>query len=137
MNTESMRHVAQVREYLRALHKRALGMTCVHSENGRFVVNKTAARSARWAIHASRERLLCPAGDNNTWGGHLVVGRVDADGADPRFRLTPLGRGRYGLSLHDRNRWDPLPYEGTLNELVEVMNTDLGSWAAAWPDLSS
>jgi hypothetical protein len=71
-----------------------------------------------------------------TWGGHLVVGRVDADGADLRFRLTPLGRGRYGLSLHDRNRWDRLPYEGTLNELVEVMNTDLGSWAAAWPDLS-
>jgi hypothetical protein len=29
------------------------------------------------------------------------------------------------LSLYDRNRWDPLPYEGSLNELVDVMNTDL------------
>ena len=70
-----------------------------------------------------------------TWGGHLVLGRVDAAGPDPRFRLTPLGGGRYGLSLYDRNRWDPLPYEGTLNELVDVMNTDLGAWAAAWPDV--
>ena len=70
-----------------------------------------------------------------TWGGHLVLGRVDADGPDPRFRLTPLGGGRYGLSLYDRNRWDPLPYEGTVNELVDVMNTDLGAWAAAWPDV--
>ena len=72
-----------------------------------------------------------------TWGGHLVLGRVDADGPDPRFRLTPLGAGTYGLSLHDRNRWEPLPYEGTLNELVDVMNTDLGAWAAPWPDVPS
>lgn len=70
-----------------------------------------------------------------TWGGHLVLGRVDADGADPRFRLTPLSGVRYGLSLYDRNRWDPLPYEGTLSELVDVMNTDLGAWAAAWPEV--
>ena len=70
-----------------------------------------------------------------TWGGHLVLGRVDADGPDPRFRLTPIGRGRYGLSLYDRNRWDPLPYEGTLDELVDVLNTDLGAWAAAGPDV--
>ena len=70
-----------------------------------------------------------------TWGGHLVLGRVDADGPDPRFRLTPLGAGRYGLSLYDRNRWNPLPYEGALNELVDVMNTDLGAWAAAWQNV--
>ena len=72
-----------------------------------------------------------------TWGGHLVLGRVDDAGLDPRFRLTPLGGGRYGLSLYDRNRWDPLPFEGTLNELVDVMNNDLGAWAAAWPDVAS
>ena len=35
-----------------------------------------------------------------------------------------LGGGRYGLSLLDRNRWDPVPYEGTLAEMVEVMNND-------------
>ncbi len=72
-----------------------------------------------------------------TWAGHLVLGRVDDAGPDPRFRLTPLGGGRYGLSLYDRNRWDPLPFEGTLNELVDVMNNDLGAWAAAWPDVPS
>lgn len=72
-----------------------------------------------------------------TRGGHLILGRVDDAGPDPRFRLTPLGGGRYGLSLYDRNRWDPLPYEGTLNELVDVMNNDLAAWAAAWPELPS
>jgi len=72
-----------------------------------------------------------------TRGGHLIVGRVDEDGADPRFRLTPLGGDHYGLSLYDRNRWDPLPFEGTLNDLVHVMNADLSVWATAWPDLPS
>ncbi len=67
-------------------------------------------------------------------GVHLILGRVDDDGPDPRFRLTPLGGGRYGLSLYDRNRWDPLPYEGTLNEMVDVMNNDLAAWAAAWQE---
>ena len=71
-----------------------------------------------------------------TWGGHLILGRVDQVGpADPRFRLTPLGDGQYGLSLYDRNRWDPLPYQGTRDELVDVMNNDLGAWAAEWPEL--
>jgi hypothetical protein len=32
-----------------------------------------------------------------TWGGHLVLGRVDAQGPDPRFRLTPLGGGFMAL----------------------------------------
>ncbi len=69
-----------------------------------------------------------------TRGGHLLLGRVDEAGPDPRFRLTPLGGGRYGLSLYDRNRWDALPYEGTLNEMVDVINNDLGAWAAEWPE---
>jgi hypothetical protein len=70
-----------------------------------------------------------------TWGGHLILGRVDQAGPDPRFRLTPLGDGQYGLSRYDRNRWDVLPYQGTLDELVDVMNNDLGAWAAEWPEL--
>src|SRR6266567_1054164 len=44
----------------KALHKRGLGNTCVHSENGRFVVTINVARSARSAIGlslASRRRL--------------------------------------------------------------------------------
>ena len=70
-------------------------------------------------------------------GGHLILGRVDELGPDQRFRLTPLGAGQYGLSLYDRNRWEPLPYEGTLNEMVDVMNHDLGAWAAEWPEASA
>jgi hypothetical protein len=66
-------------------------------------------------------------------GSHLILGRVDDAGPDPRFRLTTLGGGRYGLSLYERNRWEPLPYEGTLDELVDVMNNDLAMWAAEWP----
>jgi hypothetical protein len=66
---------------------------------------------------------------------HLILGRVDEDGPDPRFRLTALGGGRYGLSLYERNRWEPLPYEGTPAELVDVINTDLALWAAEWPSL--
>lgn len=46
--------------------------------------------------------------------GHLLVGRTDEYGPDPRFRLTPLGAGAYGLSLYRRKRWEPLPFEGTL-----------------------
>ena len=64
---------------------------------------------------------------------HLIVSRSDEIGADPRFRITPLGGGRYGLSLYERNRWEPLPYEGPLNGLVDVMNSDLAVWAADWP----
>lgn len=68
-----------------------------------------------------------------TRGQHLIVSRLDELGLDQRFRLTPLSGGRYGLSLYERNRWQPLPYEGTLNELVDVMNSDLAVWAAEWP----
>src|SRR5713226_9753821 len=36
---------------------------------------------------------------------------------DPRFRLTPLRQGQFGLSLYRRGRWEPLPFKGTLREL--------------------
>src|SRR5437660_4068263 len=32
-------------------------------------------------------------------GGHLIIGRTDEHGANPRFRLTPLGPVTHGLSL--------------------------------------
>lgn len=66
-------------------------------------------------------------------GGHVILGRADPFGPDPRFRLTPLGGTAYDLSLHRRKRWEALPYQGTLDELVDVMNTDLQHWAADWP----
>lgn len=65
-------------------------------------------------------------------GGHLIIGRTDEHGADPRFRLTPLGAGAYGLSLYRRQRWEPLPYQGTLEELADTMNEDLAAWADDW-----
>jgi hypothetical protein len=68
----------------------------------------------------------------NVRAGHLVVGRTDEHGADPRFRLTPLGAGAYGLSLYRRQRWEPLPFQGTLQELAETMNYDLSVWAEEW-----
>lgn len=64
--------------------------------------------------------------------GHLIVGRTDEHGADPRFRLTPLGAGAYGLSLYRRKKWEPLPFEGTLQELTVTMNHDLAAWAQDW-----
>jgi hypothetical protein len=65
-------------------------------------------------------------------GGQLIVARTDEYGADPRFRLTPLGGGAYGLSLYPRKRWEPLPFEGTLEELAAAMNHDLAAWADDW-----
>ena len=67
-----------------------------------------------------------------TRGQHVILSRLDAIGPDPRFRITPLGNGGYGLSLYERHRWEALPYAGSLNELVDVMNSDLAVWAAEW-----
>ena len=60
-------------------------------------------------------------------GGQLIVGRMDEYGADPRFRLTPLGAAAYGLSLYRSKRWEPLPFEGTLDELADTMNHELAA----------
>ena len=65
-------------------------------------------------------------------GGHLLIGRTDEHGADPRFRLTPLGAGAFGLSLYRRQHWEPLRYERTLQELADTMNEDLAAWATDW-----
>jgi hypothetical protein len=65
-------------------------------------------------------------------GGHLIVGRSDELGPDPRFRLTPLGAGAYGLSLYRCHRWEPLPFQVTLEELADTMNQELAAWADDW-----
>jgi hypothetical protein len=67
--------------------------------------------------------------------GGIVLSRDEQDRPepalrpDPRFRLTPLRAGHFGLSLYRRGRWEPIPFEGTLHELVDVMNTELAPWA--------
>jgi hypothetical protein len=92
-----------------------------------------------WLTLAPTVQALLDQGDATrgltarTRGQQLIVSRPDEIGPDPRFRLIPLGGGRYGLSLYERNRWQPLPYAGGLQELVAVMNTDLAAWAAEWP----
>ena len=48
---------------------------------------------------------------------------------DPRFRLTPLGGVQFGLSLWRGARWERLPFEGSLTDLVDVINTVLPHWA--------
>jgi hypothetical protein len=48
---------------------------------------------------------------------------------DPRFRLSPLGAGQFGLAIRQTSRWEKVPFAGTLEELVEVMNTMLAHWA--------
>jgi hypothetical protein len=89
------------------------------------------------AVVPTLERLL-EAGQTSkglhvtTRAGHLIVGRTDEQGADPRFRLTPLGGGAYGLSLYRRQRWEPLPFEGTLQELADTMDHELSAWAEDW-----
>jgi len=66
-------------------------------------------------------------------GGHIIVGRVDEAGADPRFRMTLLkGGDSYGLSLYHRKKWGPVTFQGTLNELVEAVNTALAHWTTDW-----
>ena len=48
---------------------------------------------------------------------------------DPRFRLTPLGGAQFGLSLRRGARWERLPFDGSLTDLVDVINTVLPHWA--------
>jgi hypothetical protein len=45
-------------------------------------------------------------------GGHIIVGRVDAAGADPRFRMTLLKGDAYGLSLYPPQEVGPTPLPG-------------------------
>ena len=98
----------------------------------------TSAPDVPWLTVVSTVQALLDHGEATrgltvqTRGSHFILSRADELGPDPRFRITPLGAGRYGLSLYTRNRWEPLPYEGKLDELVEVMNTDLAAWAAEW-----
>ncbi|MDE3076815.1 MAG: hypothetical protein KGJ86_15465 [Chloroflexota bacterium] len=51
---------------------------------------------------------------------------------DPRFRLTFLGGDQFGLSLRRLERWELLPFQGAVQDLVDVMNTALAHWASDW-----
>lgn len=73
-------------------------------------------------------------------GQHLILGRMD-DPNDPyatgeldeRVRLTPLGLGRYGLSVRRHTgRWEKTPFSGTLPELVDTVASTMQHLVAAW-----
>jgi hypothetical protein len=36
------------------------------------------------------------------------------------------------LSLYRRKGWEPLPFEGTLEELASTMDHELAAWADDW-----
>ena len=60
------------------------------------------------------------------YGTHLIAGRPVRGDEEPddRVRLSRLGGSRWGLSarLHT-GRWERTPFTGTIDELVEVMQT--------------
>jgi hypothetical protein len=51
--------------------------------------------------------------------------------ADIRIRKALLKADAYGLSLYGRKKWE-LAFQGTLPELIDVMNTALAHWATDW-----
>jgi hypothetical protein len=63
-----------------------------------------------------------------------AAGQSSDGGQDVTARTThtALGGRAYGLSLYRRKRWEPLPFEGTLEELADTMNHDLAAWADDW-----
>jgi hypothetical protein len=52
----------------------------------------------------------------------------------PRVRLTPLGGAGYGLSVfRHTERWEKTPYVGSPEELVSLLDGELGFLVAEWP----
>ena len=58
-------------------------------------------------------------------GPHLIIYTQDEDGPWNRARLTSLPGGHYQLGMADRRgRWEPTPFEGTLNEVLPTLLSD-------------
>jgi hypothetical protein len=61
-------------------------------------------------------------------GQNLIIGREEVDSSnqiiqnDDRVRLTRISKNIYGLSAkHHSGRWNPAPFSGTLEEMVEII----------------
>lgn len=69
-------------------------------------------------------------------GDHLILARSDAGreaNLIDRVRLTRLSASRYGLSVkRHTGRWERTPFSGSLNEMVQVMQTFMQHLVAAW-----
>ena len=58
-------------------------------------------------------------------GPHRIIYTEDEDGPWNRARLTFLQGGLYQLSMADhRGRWEPTPFEGTLNDVLTTLVND-------------
>ncbi|WP_454744016.1 hypothetical protein [Cupriavidus necator] len=58
------------------------------------------------------------------YGRHLLIKRLDDEEPTVVARLTELGRNRYGAAFRNHSgRWEPLPGEGSLDEMAEVVVT--------------
>lgn len=58
------------------------------------------------------------------YGRHLLIKRLDDEEPTVVARLTELGRNRYGAAFRTHSgRWEPLPGNGTLDEMAEVVVT--------------
>ncbi len=90
------------------------------------------------------EKLL--AGDERTagtyvrvHGDHLIIGRREAWGPggrlenDDRVRLTKLNASTCGLSVkRHTGRWERTPFSGSMEEMVEVIQTLMQHLVAPW-----
>ena len=87
------------------------------------------------AARSSLERLLAESEATSgmyirVHGKNLILGREETyDGANGRVdmvRLTERPRRQYGLSYkRHTGRWERMPFEGTLAELVKLLQESL------------
>lgn len=56
------------------------------------------------------------------YGTHLLIKRLDGAESTVVARLSEIGRHQYGAAFRSHTgRWEPLPGNGTLDEMAEVV----------------
>ena len=73
------------------------------------------------------------------YGKHLIMGREEPFGPegemvrDDRVRLTRANASNYSLSVkRHTGRWESTPFQGTMAELVEVVQSIMQHLVAPW-----
>jgi len=100
---------------------------------------KTRKRSSKKKTTDEEAQQLCDAirslGDYDhirvrAERGHL---NIYPDNHEPIARLTPLGRGDYGLSFRNHSgRWEPMPFAGDISHLASDLVTTLAPYLERW-----
>lgn len=58
-------------------------------------------------------------------GSHVILYSGDDGDKWNRIRLTRLGGGAYQLAMADhRGKWDPTPFTGTMEQLLDLVASD-------------